>query len=55
VLLQQAILDQPKALTTAFAKAEKAADQVMQRSPIQLEAAAKLAAEGQAIGLGQGS
>ncbi len=52
---RQAILDDPKALMTAFAEAEKAADWVMQRHPIQLEAAAKLAAEGQAMGLGYGS
>lgn len=50
-----AILDDPKALMTAFAEAEKAADWVMQRHPIQLEAAAKQAAEGQAMGLGNGS
>lgn len=50
-----AILDDPKALMTAFAEAEKAADWVMQRHPIQLEAAAKLAAEGQAMGLGHSS
>ncbi len=52
---RQAILDDPKALMTAFAEAEKAADWVMQRHPIQLEAAAKLAAEGQGMGLGHGS
>jgi antirestriction protein ArdC len=52
---RQAILDDPKALMTAFAEAEKAADWVMQRHPIQLEAAAKLAAEGQAKGLGHGA
>jgi len=52
---RQAILDDPKALMTAFAEAEKAADWVMQRHPIQLEAAAKLAAEGQAMGLGHGA
>jgi len=52
---RQAILDDPKALMTAFAEAEKAADWVMQRHPIQLEAAAKLAAEGQAMGLGHSS
>lgn len=52
---RQAILDDPKALMTAFAEAEKAADWVMQRHPIQLEAAAKLAAEGQTIGFGYGS
>lgn len=52
---RQAILDDPKALMTAFAEAEKAADWVMQRHPIQLEAAAKLAAEGQSMGLGHGS
>ena len=50
-----AILNDPKALMTAFAEAEKAADWVMQRHPIQLEAAAKQAAEGQAMGLGNGS
>ena len=44
---RQVILDEPKALMTAFAEAEKAADWVMQRHPIQLEAAAKLALEGQ--------
>lgn len=44
---RQAILDEPKALMTAFAEAEKAADWVMQQHPIQLEAAAKLAIEGQ--------
>ena len=37
------ILDDPKALFSAFAAAEKAADWVMQRHPIQLEAAAKQA------------
>ena len=52
---RQAILDDPKALMTAFTEAEKAADWVMQRHPIQLEAAAKLAAEGQIIGFGHGS
>ena len=46
---RQAILDDPKSLMTAFAEAEKAADWVMQRHPIQLEAAAKLASEGQAM------
>ena len=35
---------------TAFAEAEKAADWVMQRHPIQLEAAAKAVCEGLAIG-----
>jgi antirestriction protein ArdC len=49
---RQAILDDPKALMTAFAEAEKAADWVMQRHPIQLEAAAKLAAEGQGMTIG---
>jgi antirestriction protein ArdC len=39
------ILDDPKALFAAFSAAEKAADWVMQRHPIQLEAAAKLASE----------
>lgn len=39
------ILDDPKALFAAFSAAEKAADWVMQRHPIQLEAAAKLANE----------
>jgi antirestriction protein ArdC len=52
---RQAILDDPKALMTAFAEAEKAADWVMQRHPIQLEAAARLAAEGQTMGHGLGS
>lgn len=52
---RQAILDDPKALMTAFAEAEKAADWVMQRHPIQLEAAAKRAAEEQGVGLGYGS
>ena len=52
---RQAILDDPKALMTAFAEAEKAADWVMQRHPIQLEAAAKLAVEGQGMGLVHGS
>lgn len=52
---RQAILDDPKALMTAFAEAEKAADWVMQRHPIQLEAAAKLAAEGQGMALTHGS
>jgi|GEM_PF-2750744 len=52
---RQAILDDPKALMTAFAEAEKAADWVMQRHPIQLETAAKLAAEGQTMGHGLGS
>ena len=46
---REAILDDPKALMTAFAEAEKAADWVMQRHPIQLEAAAKLASEEQAM------
>ena len=40
---------------TAFAEAEKAADWVMQRHPIQLEAAAKLSAEGQGMSLTHGS
>lgn len=48
---RQAILDDPKALMTAFAEAEKAADWVMQRHPIQLEAAAKLTGEGQGMSL----
>jgi antirestriction protein ArdC len=52
---RQAILDDPKALMTAFAEAEKAADWVMQRHPIQLEAAAKLAAEGQGMAPTHGS
>ena len=52
---RQAILDDPKALMTAFVEAEKAADWVMQRHPIQLEAAANRAAEGQGVGLGYGS
>jgi hypothetical protein len=39
------ILDDPKALFSAFSAAEKAADWVMQQHPIQLEAAAKLASE----------
>lgn len=52
---RRAILDDPKALMTAFAEAEKAADWVMQRHPIQLEAAAKLAAEGQGMALTHGS
>lgn len=52
---RQSILDDPKALMTAFAEAEKAADWVMQRHPIQLEAAAKLAAEGQGMALTHGS
>lgn len=52
---RQAILDDPKALMTAFAEAEKAADWVMQRHSIQLEAAAKLAAEEQSMALGHGS
>jgi antirestriction protein ArdC len=52
---RQAILDDPKALMTAFAEAEKAADWVMQRHPIQLEAAAKLAAEGQGMARAHGS
>ena len=53
---RQAILDDPKALMTAFAEAEKAADWVMQRHPFQLEAAAaKQAAEGQTIGFGHDS
>jgi antirestriction protein ArdC len=47
---RQTILDDPKALMTAFAEAEKAADWVMQRHPFQLEAAAKAAFEGQAMG-----
>ena len=46
---RQAILDDPRSLMTAFAEAEKAADWVMQRHPIQLEAAAKLASEKQAM------
>jgi hypothetical protein len=52
---RQAILDDPKALMTAFAEAEKAADWVMQRHPMQLQAAAKLAAEGQGMSLTNGS
>ena len=46
---RQAILDDPKSLMTAFSEAEKAADWVMQRHPIQLEAAAKLASNEQAM------
>ena len=52
---RQLILDDPKALMTAFSEAEKAADWVMQRHPIQLEAAAKLAREAQSLGHGLGS
>ena len=44
-----AILDDPKALMTAFSEAEKAADWVMQRHPIQFEAAAKLASAEQSM------
>lgn len=44
------ILDDPKALFAAFSAAEKAADWVMQRHPIQLEAAAKLASETPGMG-----
>ena len=44
------ILDDPKALFAAFSAAEKAADWVMQRHPIQLEAAAKLASETHGMG-----
>lgn len=44
------ILDDPKALFAAFSAAEKAADWVMQRHPIQLEAAAKLASETASMG-----
>lgn len=51
---RQAILDDPKALMTAFSEAEKAADWVMQRHPIQLETAAKLASEAQSLGHGLG-
>ena len=40
---------------TAFAEAEKAADWVMQRHPIQLAAAAKLASEEQAMEQGLGA
>lgn len=47
---RQAILDDPKALMTAFAEAEKAADWVMQRHPIQLEASAKAVGEGRTVG-----
>lgn len=52
---RQAILDDPKSLMTAFAEAEKAADWVMQRHPIKLEAAAKLASEEQAMEQGLGA
>ena len=51
---RQAILDDPKALMTAFAEAERAADWIMQRHPIQLEAAAKAVCEGLGIGHGIG-
>jgi len=44
------ILDDPKALFAAFSAAEKAADWVMQKHPIQLEAAAKLASETASLG-----
>ncbi len=44
------ILDDPKALFAAFSAAEKAADWVMQKHPIQLEAAAKLASETPGMG-----
>jgi len=44
------ILDDPKALFAAFSAAEKAADWVMQKHPIQLEAAAKLASETASMG-----
>lgn len=40
---------------TAFSEAEKAADWVMQRHPIQLEAAAKLATDDLAMRNGQDS
>lgn len=46
---RQSILDDPRSLMTAFSEAEKAADWVMQRHPIQLEAAARLASERQAM------
>lgn len=46
---RQAILDDPKSLMTAFAEAEKAADWVLHRHPVQLEAAAKLVSEEQAM------
>lgn len=49
------IKDDPKVLFKAFAEAEQAADWVMQRHPIQLEAQAQLAAErGMELGLQQG-
>ena len=44
------ILDDPKALFAAFSAAEKAADWVMQKHPIQLEAAAKLTSETPGMG-----
>jgi antirestriction protein ArdC len=47
---RELILADPKALFHAFGQAEKAADWVMQRHAIQLEAAAKLATDGQALG-----
>jgi antirestriction protein ArdC len=47
---REMILADPKALFHAFGQAEKAADWVMQRHAIQLEAAAKLATDGQALG-----
>lgn len=44
------ILDDPKALFAAFSAAEKAADWVMQKHPIQLEAAVRLASETASMG-----
>ena len=49
------IKEDPKALFKAFNEAEQAADWVLQRHPIQLEAQAQLAAErGMDLGLQQG-
>lgn len=47
---RELILNDPKALFHAFGQAEKAADWVMQRHAIQLEAAAKLAADSPTMG-----
>lgn len=54
-LWRQAILDDIMALLNAFAEARKAAGWVMQRHFTQLEADAKVAAEGKGLSLNNGS
>lgn len=52
---RQAILDDPKALMTAFAEAEKAADWVMNATPFSWRPPQSWLPKGQAMGLGHGA